>query len=172
MKPEFEGWNAFQVHEESSELFDQITDLAQKMGLNIVHDATMKTGHKAVALVKRFNEAGYATEAHYMHLPRQEAAKRAVGRFIGGGEKGRYVPIDVVLSNTTNEHSFDQVKSLVSKWSFRDNNVAKGEKPILIAQSDDAGADTEKQQSEAKPSGEALQKSESGVRIYLWRKAK
>lgn len=176
LKPEFEGWNAFQVHEESSELFDQITDLAQKMGLNIVHDATMKTGHKAVALVKRFNEAGYATEAHYMHLPRQEAAKRAVGRFIGGGEHGRYVPIDVVLSNTSNEHSFDQVKGLVSKWSFRDNNVPKGEKPILIAQSGDAGSDnagdTEKQQPEAKQNDGALQKSIPGGRIYLWRKAK
>lgn len=170
--PEFEGWNAHQVHEESSELFDEITDLAQSLGLNIVHDATMKTGHKAVALVKRFNDAGYSTEAHYMHLPRQEAAKRAVGRFIGGGEKGRYVPIDVVLSNTSNEQSFDQVKSLVNKWSFRDNNVAKGEQPILISESGDSGGDTKTQQSEGKPDGDAMQKSDSGVRIYFWRKVK
>ena len=135
MIPEYEGWNAHQVHEESGELFDHITDLAQQLGLNIVHDATMKTPKKAVALVQRFNDAGYDTEAHYMHLPRQEAAKRAVGRFLGGGEKGRYVPVDVVLSNTSNEESFDQVKSLVKKWSFRDNNVKKGEQPILISES-------------------------------------
>ena len=133
--PEYEGWNAHQVHEESSKLFDDITDLAQEFGLNVCHDATMKTGKKAVELVKRFKDAGYRTEAHYMHLPRQEAAKRAVARFINGGEKGRYVPVDVVLSNTSNEASFDSVKSLVDKWSFRDNNVPKGGKPILISES-------------------------------------
>lgn len=170
--PEFEGWNAHQVHEESGELFDEITNLAQSLGLNIVHDATMKTGHKAVALVKRFNDAGYDTEAHYMHLPRQEAAKRAVGRFIGGGENGRYVPIDVVLGNTSNEHSFDQVKGLVSKWSFRDNNVPKGEKPILISESGKTGGDDKTQQPEGKTEEGALQKSISGGRIYLWRKVK
>lgn len=169
--PEYEGWNAHQVHEESGELFDKITDLAQELGLNIVHDATMKTGHKAVALVKRFNDARYDTEAHYMHLPRQEAAKRAVGRFLGGGEKGRYVPIDVVLGNTTNETSFDQVKHLVSKWSFRDNNVPKGEKPILISESGAPGGESaETQQSVDESKDEGMHKSLTGCRIYLWRK--
>lgn len=132
--PEYEGWNAHQVHEESSALFEKITDLAQQFGLNICHDATMKTSKKAVDLVKRFKAAGYRTEAHYMHLPRQEAAKRAVKRFLDGGEKGRYVPVDVVLSNTSNEASFDAVTSLVDRWSFRDNNVPKGSKPILISE--------------------------------------
>jgi predicted ABC-type ATPase len=152
MIPEYEGWNAHQVHEESGELFDHITDLAQQLGLNICHDATMKTPKKAVALVQRFNDAGYDTEAHYMHLPRQEAAKRAVGRFLGGGEKGRYVPVDVVLSNTSNEASFDSVKGLVKSWSFRDNNVAKGEKPILISQSGDAKAEPQADAPELKKS--------------------
>ena len=69
-----------------------------------------------------------------MHLPRQEAAKRAGGRFLNP-ESGRYVPIDVVLSNTENEKNFDLIKPLVDAWSFRDNNVAFGEEPILISQS-------------------------------------
>jgi predicted ABC-type ATPase len=133
MLPEYEGWNAWQVHEESGQLFDEITKYAKSLGLNICHDATMKTPEKAVALVDNFNSAGYATEAHYMHLPRQEAAKRAVGRFLG--KTGRYVPVDVILGNTKNEGAFDQIKSKVGKWSFHDNNVEEGQKPILISRS-------------------------------------
>jgi predicted kinase len=132
MLPEYEGWNAQQVHEESSDLFDKITDMAQEMGLNIVHDATMKTKKKAVALVQRFKDAGYRAEAHYMHLPRQEAARRAVERFLG--KTRRFVPPEVVLSNTGNEESFDAVRGLVDKWSFRDNNVPFGQEPVLISE--------------------------------------
>lgn len=130
--PEYEGWNAAQVHEESGDLFDRITALAKDLGLNIVHDATMKSEEKAVALVKGFKNEGYRVEAHYMHLPRQEAAKRAVARFLGKTQ--RYVPVEVVLSNTGNEKAFDRVRQLADKWSFRDNNVGKGEEPILISE--------------------------------------
>lgn len=167
--PEYEGWNAHSVHEESGEIFDHITDIAQRLGLNICHDATMKTPKKAVALVQRFNDAGYDTEAHYMHLPRQEAAKRAVDRFLRGGEKGRYVPVDVVLSNTLNEQSFDSIKGLVKKWSFHDNNVPEKTPPILISKSGDA----EKHANEnIKPTEDApnLHKSESSPIIMLFRR--
>lgn len=134
MLPEYEGWNAFQVHEESGELFDEITRLATDLGLNICHDATMKTPQKAIDLVEHFNSSGYQTEAHYMHLPRQEAAKRAVNRFLG--KTGRYVPIDVILGNTKNEGAFDAVKEKVGKWSFHDNNVTEGQTPIMISSSE------------------------------------
>ncbi|MCW5602617.1 zeta toxin family protein, partial [Nitrosomonas sp.] len=131
MLPEYEGWNAHQVHEESGEIFDRAVEFARSYGLNIVLDKTMKTAKSAIADVRAFKEAGYRTEAHYMHLPRQEAAKRAVARFLG--KTKRFVPPEVVLSNTTNEHSFDQVKHLVDSWSFRDNNVSPGQQPILIS---------------------------------------
>jgi len=133
MLPEYEGWNAFQVHEESGDLFDAITKQAQELGLNIVHDATMKTPKKAVALAKAFKDAGYRVEAHYMHLPRAEAAKRAVKRFLG--PTGRYVPPDVILGNTQNEAAFDQVKDIADAWSFRDNQNRDGSGPTLIAES-------------------------------------
>jgi len=132
MMPEYEGWNAHQVHEESSEIFNFATSDAEAQGLNIVHDATMKTPAKAVALVKRFRDAGYRIEAHYMYLPRQEAAKRAIDRFLG--ETGRLVPPHVVLGNTENEKAFDQVKAHAHKWSFRDNNVPEGTAPKLVSE--------------------------------------
>jgi len=133
MLPEYKGWNAAEVHEESGEIFDQITELAKENGVNLVHDATMKNPVKAKALVEGFKKDGYRIEAHYMHLPRQEAAKRAVDRFLG--PTGRYVPPNIVLENTQNEESFEGVKDLADAWSFRDNNVARHMPPVLISES-------------------------------------
>lgn len=139
MLPEYEGWNAALVHEESGDIFDAITDMAQDLGLNIVHDATMKTAAKAVALVERFNDAGYRTEAHYMFAPRQMAANRAVSRFLSAG---RYVPPEVVLANTSNEKSFDAVKGLVSRWSFRHNGTVGQTLPKLLSEGGNDETDT------------------------------
>lgn len=135
MLPEYQGWNAAQVHEESGHIFDRITQDAVNLGLNIVHDVTMKTPAKAVALVKQFKDKGYQIAAHYMHLPRAEAARRAVQRFLG--PTGRFVPPDVILANTQNERAFDEVKGLADRWSFRDNQSHGKEAtgPRLIAES-------------------------------------
>lgn len=142
--PEYKGWNANQVHEESSDILEQMISLCIKNGLNIVLDATMKTADSALAKVFRFKSAGYKTEAHYMHLPKHEAARRAIGRFRGTPAKGaeggftpftgRYVPVTAVLKNSTNEDSFEQVRRVVDEWSFRDNNVKPGEQPVLISE--------------------------------------
>lgn len=152
--PEYEGWNAAQVHEESGDIFDRITERAQALGLNLVHDATMKTAKKAVALVQGFKDAGYRTEAHYMYLPPPEAAKRAVSRFLGKTQ--RFVPPGIVLDNTTNEGSFDQVKGLVDSWSFRDNNVGKGEEPRLISENG-SGAHSRQSGLSGQPSAQSEQ---------------
>lgn len=130
--PEYEGWNAHQVHEESSDIADAIVMGAKLAGANLVIDATMKSMKSAMSKVDEFDAAGYDIEAHYMHLPRQEAAKRAVGRFLGKTQ--RYVPIDVVLANTDNEKVFDEVRKRAKRWSFRDNNVPEGQPPKLISE--------------------------------------
>ena len=136
MLPEYNGWNAQDVHEESSDILEQMVCMCIREGLNFVLDGTMKTAKSALGRILRVQSAGYKTEAHYMHLPAQEAAKRAVGRYMGENKdfSGRYVPVHRVLENTTNEDSFDQVRKLVDKWSFRDNNVKRGKQPILISE--------------------------------------
>lgn len=134
MIPEYEGWNAHQVHEESSHVLESVLEMAKILGVNVVLDATMKTGKSLEEKVDSFKKAGFRTEAHYMHLPRQEAAKRAIGRFLNGGENGRYVPPEVVLGNTKNEENFDNIKGKVDAWSFHDNNRPKEEGPKLISQ--------------------------------------
>jgi predicted ABC-type ATPase len=157
MLPEYEGWNAAQIHEESSDVMSMILGFARSLGLNVVLDATMKTGKTTLANAKEFQDAGYRLEAHYMHLPRQEAAKRAVQRFLGKTQ--RYVPVEVVLGNTDNEKTFDQVRAIADRWSFRDNNVAKGAEPILISE---GGAGT------TKTGDEPLKKSEQTPILLVW----
>lgn len=120
MLDEYEGWNAFQVHEESSDILEKIMAIAQSYGLNVVIDATLKTSRSAMKNAQRFLSSDYDLEVHYMHLPRQMAAERAISRFMGKSK--RYVPIDVILGNTKNEESFDMLKELASAWSFRDNS--------------------------------------------------
>ena len=159
MLPEYEGWNAAEVHEESSDILEKMLVKCREQGLNVVLDATMKTAKSAVAKAHVFKGAGYRFEAHYMHLPRQEAAKRAVSRFLGKTQ--RFVPPEVVLSNTTNEASFDQVKGLADAWSFRDNNVNEGDEPVLISQH---GGDEQKQE-ESAPMAKAF-----GGAIILFRR--
>jgi predicted ABC-type ATPase len=131
--PEYEGWNAYEVHEESGEIFDLITDIAKSLRLNIVHDATMKTPDKAIRLVEHFKGIGYKVDAFYMYLPRQLAAKRAISRFLGT-VAGRYVPVEVILANTLNETSFDGVRPSTEYWQFRDNNVPQQHDPTLISE--------------------------------------
>jgi len=128
--PEFEGWNAGELHLESSHLFDEITKIARRMNLNTVHDMTLKNARQAVQRMNLFSDAGYQLEGYYMYLPRHEAANRAIARALG--EEARYVPLDIILSNTKNEIVFDQLRSSFKKWGMWDNLVPFGEQPKFV----------------------------------------
>lgn len=163
MLPEYEGWNAAQVHEESSDILKNLLNACRQLGLNVVLDGTLNTSKSAVEKVRTFKDDGYHIEAHYMHLPRQEAAKRAVSRFLG--KTNRYVPVDVVLSNRKNEANFDEVRKHADKWSFRDNNVKQGKEPKLISQGENAPKDKSQEKKEDKP----LTKSEGPLMLLVWK---
>lgn len=134
--PEFEGWNAGEVHEESSYLAKKITAKAKELGLNIIIDGTMNYNSKKPNKVRDqmmdFKNSGYSCEAHYMFLPVQESSKRAINRFKTkkGDYSGRLVPMDILVGMQDNEKSFDSVKDICDNWSFRDNQGADGPKLI------------------------------------------
>lgn len=141
--PEYKGYNAYEVHEESSDILKQALDIAKEEGLNVVLDATMKTVKSTEKRIKPFADADYNIEMYYMHLPREKAAERAVHRFMTGGEKdeqgniikeGRYVPLKVILEEMKeNEEAFDKLKKYASKWAFYNNDVPSiKDKPIMI----------------------------------------
>lgn len=131
--PPYQGWNAFSVHQESTEIFDAITFEAQKRGLNIIHDSTLRSDDIG-STVAQIKKSGYRVEGHYMFLPRQVAAKRAIQRYLGKGpdERGRLVPPQVVLDNTDNERNFEKLSHYFDNWSAYDNQGPKGSIPKLI----------------------------------------
>lgn len=135
--PGYEGWNAASYHEESSHLVDLAEQQAIAAGVNIVHDATLKTESSALARAKKYQAAGYDIHGHYMFASPATATGRAMGRFMRGGEKGRFVPPDVVMGNVNNEKNFDKMKSGFSKWTVYDNNAGGGGTPKLVAKSED-----------------------------------
>lgn len=134
--PEFKGWNAGEVHEESSYLNKKIKSMAMSLGMNIIIDGTMNYSPKKPDKVKNemleAKEKGYSLEAHYMFLPLQDSCIRAFNRFKTkkGDYSGRLVPTDIMLAMQDNEKSFDSVKDIVDDWSFRDNQGAGGPKLI------------------------------------------
>jgi predicted ABC-type ATPase len=133
LKPPYKGWNAAQVHEESSDIFDTLMAKAKAQGLNIISDATLKSDKLGPEL-DALKKDGYDIQGHYMFLPRQKAAQRACGRYLKDGpeNRGRLVPPEVVLGNTKNEENFDKLKTYFSKWSCYDNDQPKGSPPKLI----------------------------------------
>lgn len=133
MLPEYNGWNASQVHEESSCIMKKIVQKARNNRMNIVIDGTMSNAEKYLQYLEDFK--GYKTEAHYMFVPPQESVQRAFRRFSNGGKyNGRYVPAKVLMDMDKNEENFDIIKKKVDKWSFYNNYcVGEKEKPILIA---------------------------------------
>ena len=96
----------------------------------------MKSYKSAEKQLNEFKEADYDIEMYYMHLPREISTRRAIDRFMAE-DKGRYVPIDVLLGMKDNEQNFDKLKKYASKWAFFDNSkTKKGEKAVLVKKSD------------------------------------
>lgn len=141
MLPEFEGWNAGEVHEESSDVLDAALAFARENHLNVVLDATLKSFDGADQKLKSFEDAGYCTEGHYMFLPAEKASERSVGRYFSPSEKagadpkarGRFVAPNIILGNTKNEDNFDKLRSRWKAWSFWSNDVPFGQEPTLLA---------------------------------------
>ncbi len=129
--PEYKGFNAWEVHEESSDILNKALKIAKRKKLNVVIDGTLKTKISSEQKIKRMKASGYNIEMYYMHLPRVEAAKRAMSRFMG--KIGRYVPLKTLLSMKDNEKNFDELKKYASKWAFYDNSKSEpNEPPELI----------------------------------------
>ena len=85
-----------------------------------------------------------------------------MARFLG--KTKRYVPVEVVLSNTGNEASFDRVRALADKWSFYDNNVPHGHEPLKISEGGRASGESDSS------GGQTLKKGMAEPIVLLWRK--
>ena len=131
MFPEYEGWNAAHLHEESSMLMKKIEAYAREKKLNVVLDMTMSDGAKVAKQLDAFEASDFRVQGFYMHLPRQEAAFRAIGRATKA-DKPRYVPLQIILDSRANEIAFQQMIPRFEKWGAWDNQVARGADPRLL----------------------------------------
>lgn len=127
--PEYKGFNAYEVHEESCDILNRALDISMQKKLNVVLDGTMSDFNYCEKTLKQFTETGYNIEMYYMYLPREKAAERAMLRF---NYNGRYVPLDVLLKMINNEANFDKLKSYASKYAFYNNDVKLDNEPVLV----------------------------------------
>lgn len=125
--PEYKGWNAALVHEESTDILSRADNFARRSGLNVIFDATMRSPGTMARLINEYRAAGYKIEGYYMHTAPQVSAVRAASRFM---KTGRYVPPKYVLESTTNEKTFDGLRGQLDRWEVYDNNTSHG--PIRV----------------------------------------
>lgn len=137
--PEFnKGWGANTVHKESQVVERAVFKEALREGRNIV---LPKVGSDADKLMTDYiayaKDAGYKVNVHFVDLDRNKALGRMMGRFI---HTGRYLSPELI-DKYANERegnkiaqAYEALKSMdgidgYSKW---DNDVGRGEKPILL----------------------------------------
>jgi predicted ABC-type ATPase len=136
--PEYAGWNAALVHEESTHILAIAEAYAREIGVNVIEDATLKNAGSTQQRVEEYKKSGYEIHGYYMYVSPQMSMERALGRFVHGTEKakgdgmGRFVAPEYLAGALTNEMSFDNVKGEMSKWGIYDN---MGGKPKLYAES-------------------------------------
>ena len=126
--PGYEASSAALYHEEASDIFNRLDVQAREAGLNVILETTMRTEGPTISRIKAYKAAGYRIEGHYMFLPPQMAASRAVDRFTNEG--GRFVPPAVILASRANEANFDAAKPSFDRWTIYSN---MGSKPDLYA---------------------------------------
>lgn len=129
MMPDFSGDKAAIYHEESSHILKLITRKARILNQNVVLDQTLASPKDSV--LYEFKRSGYKTQAHYMFVSPETAAKRAILRWAGkgAGKRGRLVPPSVILGMKNNPKNFDRMVRIAHSSSFYDNS---GDKPAKI----------------------------------------
>lgn len=127
--PEYQGWNAAVVHEESADIAARAHEIASGGRLNVTFDATLKSSGTITRIIDQYEKAGYKVEGYFMHTAPQVSTVRALNRF--SGLSGRYVTPSYVLGSTGNEKVFDSLIPHFSKYAVYDNNSGSGPKLVL-----------------------------------------
>jgi predicted ABC-type ATPase len=101
--PEYEGWNAGALHEESSHMAEgELADRAIKANHNIIYDITGKNAGKIQKQIETLTKLGYNVHLGNVSLPEHKSlgrvwdrfSKNAFGHKDPNSEPGRYVPLN------------------------------------------------------------------------------
>ena len=130
--PEYEGWNAALLHEESSAIVEELGRRAVSEKRNIVYDATLKTTSSAQELVNYYQSIGYDVNAIYVDVPMSMAMERSINRFATKG--GRYVsPMYIATHDSKNVKTLTEIRDSVTSWEHWDNSQPAGQEPTLLS---------------------------------------
>jgi predicted ABC-type ATPase len=127
--PEYKGWNAGLLHEESSHVAGRLMEQSISGSRNVIYDATLKTQSSAHKIVDSFTDIGYKSKIVFVDAPMETAMNRAVSRFMG--PSGRYVPLGYLATHDhKNAATVDSLKGKVDSWEHWDSSESP---PKLVA---------------------------------------
>jgi 8-oxo-dGTP pyrophosphatase MutT (NUDIX family)/predicted ABC-type ATPase len=127
--PGYEGWNAAKYHEEASHVANMIEQQARRLGLNVIHDATLRSPGSSAKRIAEYRKRGYRVAMHYVDVTPHTSAVRALNRFM---KTGRYVDPAYVLGSTTNMDSFRQLAPSADDWALWSNEAEGQPQPTLV----------------------------------------
>ena len=141
--PEYKGWNAAMVHEESAYLVEKkLMKQALQENHNILFDGVGNSAGKMLKIAEGMKKNGYDVHMVHVTIPTEKTVARAWKRFAKNAFRDspdgpvRYVPVDyvanVVDQNPTTTYQALRDSGHVSTWASYSNDVKRGEKPILI----------------------------------------
>ncbi|MCD7725869.1 MAG: zeta toxin family protein [Clostridiales bacterium] len=139
MIPQYnDGWGAGVVHVESQNISDDVFNISISRGDNIV---LPKVGSDADKVAKEYiikaKSHGYKVNVHYVELDRNKAMSRMINRFI---DQGRYLAPELIEKyapfgrENRIDIAYGELKDsgIIDGYSKWDNDVALGERPVLI----------------------------------------
>ena len=140
--PEYKGWNAAMVHEESAQIVENmVMPKAINDRHNMILDGVGASANKMVKIAESMSSKGYDVHLVHVTIPTEKTVDRAWKRFAksafsNDSEPGRYVPIDYIADavdqKPTKTYEVVRDSGHVVSWSSYSNDVKRGEKPVLI----------------------------------------
>ncbi|MDU2184096.1 MAG: zeta toxin family protein, partial [Negativicoccus succinicivorans] len=128
--PEFaNGAGANYLHEESSDMADELLTRVIKNGDNLVFPVVGKTPKSLQEKITLLKQAGYDVHLGYMDLPMAKALQRATDRYI---LEGRLVNLEYIQSVGDRPlKNFNAIKNNpdITDYALYSNDVPFGEKP-------------------------------------------
>lgn len=134
MLPEYEGWNAALLHQESQDVAQhELTKRAIQGRHNVIVDWTAANMQKTQAHYQNLCDHGYDVHLVYVDVSVATSAKRVLQRY---KEAGRYVPLSYLQSIDKKPlKSYNELKEMdcTKQWSHHSTeNTVVGQDPELI----------------------------------------
>lgn len=124
--PEYQGWNAFQTHEETRDILSKLLDSYDKpCKHDLIYDGTMANAKKYRPIIAKLHQLGYKVFVVYMDVPMAVSKQRALARYQDnktGSKFGRYVPMEVIDEFfETGKAGFEEIKNDVEGYILVDS---------------------------------------------------